>query len=56
MNSSVLTVELVEELQQAVDAGVTIQQIVDSLQSATMPGLLEYGCAKWQRSTLGFNY
>lgn len=52
MSSRILTVELVEELQQAVDAGVMIQQIVDSLKSATLPGVLEYGCAKWQRGSL----
>src|SRR5947209_4889290 len=47
-----LTCELVEELQQAADTGKSVDGFIASLEHATLPGLLEYGCAKWHDSRL----
>jgi anti-sigma regulatory factor (Ser/Thr protein kinase) len=51
-NPTWLTCELVEELQQAANAGRAVDDFVASLQHATLPGLLEYGCARWHDSRL----
>jgi anti-sigma regulatory factor (Ser/Thr protein kinase) len=42
-----LTCELVEELQQAAGAGQSVDRFVAPLENTTLPGLLEYGCARW---------
>jgi anti-sigma regulatory factor (Ser/Thr protein kinase) len=47
-----LTCDLVEELQQAAGAGRPVDSFVGRLEQATLPGLLEYGCAKWQCPSL----
>ncbi len=47
-----LTCDLVEELQQAAVAGKSADAFVTLLEHATLPGLLEYGCAKWHSPTL----
>ena len=47
-----LTCELAEELQQATSTGQKIESFVKSLQHATLPALLEYGCAKWYSKDL----
>jgi anti-sigma regulatory factor (Ser/Thr protein kinase) len=47
-----LTCELVEELQQAVGAGQSVDCHVDLLESTTLPALLEYGCARWHNPSL----
>lgn len=47
MNPNWLTCDFVEELQQAAEAGTPTDRFVSSVQAATLPGLLEYGCAKW---------
>src|SRR5947209_1119827 len=47
-----LTCEFVEELQQAAGAGKPVDCFVDPLENTTLPGLLEYGCAKWHSPTL----
>lgn len=52
MTMSCLTTEIVEELQQAAVAGQPIGPFVESLESATLPGLLEYGCIKCQLPAL----
>lgn len=52
MGASVLTVEIVEQLQQAAVSGSNIDSFVSALKSATLPGLLEYGCARWQQNSL----
>jgi anti-sigma regulatory factor (Ser/Thr protein kinase) len=41
-----LTCELVEELQQAAGAGQAVDCFVGPLECATLPALLEYGCAR----------
>ena len=43
---NILTVELVEQLQQAAEAGMPVETFIGALTDATLPGLLEYGCAK----------
>lgn len=47
-----LTTEIVEQLQQAAEVGKPVASFVESLKSATLPGLLEYGCARWHNKTL----
>jgi anti-sigma regulatory factor (Ser/Thr protein kinase) len=47
-----LTCDLVEELQQAAGAGRPVDSFVARLEQATLPGLLEYGCAKWHCPSL----
>ncbi len=42
-----LTCEIVEEFQQAAQAGKSIDSIINSLDSATLPAVVEYGCARW---------
>ncbi|MBI3468897.1 MAG: hypothetical protein HY000_38320 [Planctomycetes bacterium] len=42
-----LTVKLVEEIQEATRLGIPVEAAVASLQSATLPGLVEYGCLRW---------
>ena len=44
-----LTVELVEEFQNLIDAPQTIQTVVAGLRGASLPGLLEYGCLRWSQ-------
>jgi anti-sigma regulatory factor (Ser/Thr protein kinase) len=46
MNPRILTVELVEELQQAAEAGLDVSSIVRSLTEASLPGLMEYSSAR----------
>lgn len=43
-----LTCEIVEELQQAAGAGQPVDSFVGSLEHATLPALLEYGCVRRQ--------
>jgi hypothetical protein len=43
----VLTVKLVEEIQEAVLMGKVIESFVSRLRQATVPALLEYGCLRW---------
>lgn len=47
MDISCLSVELVETLQKMVEQGKSISKIIAKLQSATLPGLLEYGCIRY---------
>jgi anti-sigma regulatory factor (Ser/Thr protein kinase) len=47
-----LTCELVEELQQAAAAGQAVDCFVNPLDCATLPALLEYGCARWHYPSL----
>lgn len=47
-----LTCDLVEDLQQAAEVGKAVEPFVTSLDNATLPGLLEYGCAKWHSPNL----
>lgn len=47
-----LTTEIVEELQQAAVAGQSVDTFVELLESATLPGLLEYGCVRRQLPAL----
>jgi anti-sigma regulatory factor (Ser/Thr protein kinase) len=47
-----LTCDLVEELQQAAGAGRAVDSFVAPLEFATLPGFLEYGCAKWHCKSL----
>ncbi len=51
-NSIWLTCELAEELQQAADAGKSVAALITPLEHATLPGLLEYGCARWHSPSL----
>lgn len=50
-NSSWLTVRLVEEIQEAVQAGHSVSSVVTSLQQTTLPALLEYGCLRWKMNS-----
>lgn len=50
--NSWLTCEFVEELQQLNELGRSVIPFVSSLNSATLPGLIEYGCLKWHRPEL----
>jgi hypothetical protein len=47
-----LTCDLVEELQQAAEVGRPTTSFVNSLSAATLPGLVEYGCARWHQPSL----
>lgn len=47
-----LTCDVVEELQQAAEIGRPTTSFVNSLSAATLPGLLEYGCARWYQPRL----
>jgi anti-sigma regulatory factor (Ser/Thr protein kinase) len=47
-----LTCDFVEELQQAAEAGRPIDRFVQPVEAATLPGILEYGCAKWYCKSL----
>jgi anti-sigma regulatory factor (Ser/Thr protein kinase) len=47
-----LTSELVEELQQGTVAGRSTESFVKGLEAATLPGIIEYGCAKWHYRSL----
>jgi anti-sigma regulatory factor (Ser/Thr protein kinase) len=47
-----LTCEFAEELQQAAVAGHAVDAFVVPLEQATLPGLLEYGCARWNDRSL----
>src|SRR5581483_2382217 len=42
-----LTCDYVEQLQQAAGAGRPVDSFVQALENATLPGILEYGSAKW---------
>lgn len=52
MSGEWLTCDLVEELQQAAGASRPVDSFVARLEHATLPGLLEYGCAKWHCPSL----
>ncbi len=52
MDQTWLTCEFVEELEQAARAGRPVTAFVEGLKDATLPALLEYGCARWQCATL----
>lgn len=43
-----LTANLVEELQELIKAGKSPASHLANLREATLPGLLEYGCARWR--------
>ncbi len=47
MNTTHLDVELVETLQTMVSKGKAIAPLIDKMVSATIPGLLEYGCLRF---------
>jgi hypothetical protein len=47
MQEDWLTVKLVEEIHDAVLAGLPVASTVAGLQRATLPALLEYGCLQW---------
>ncbi len=47
-----LTVELVEEFQQLATLGKPIEHFVRPLQSATLPGVMEYGCLRFSNPNL----
>src|SRR5947209_16330456 len=47
MQENWLTVKLVEEIHDAVQAGLPVASTVANLQGATLPALLEYGCLRW---------
>jgi hypothetical protein len=49
MQSSRLTIELVESLQQLQRKDKPLLDIVSNLQSATLPAIVEYGCLRWSR-------
>src|ERR1017187_47239 len=51
-NPTWLTCDLVEELQQAADAGKAVDTFIAPLEHATLPGLVEYGCARWHSPSL----
>src|SRR6185295_19579803 len=44
-----LTVQLVEQIQEAVEIGRPVATAVSKLQGATLPGILEYGCLRWTK-------
>tara|TARA_R110002111_G_scaffold100976_6_gene156484 strand:- start:43312 stop:44163 length:852 start_codon:yes stop_codon:yes gene_type:complete len=47
-----LTCDLVEDLQEAAEAGLPTIPFINSIQDVTLPGLIEYGCAKWCNNSL----
>lgn len=47
MRTGWLTVGLVEEIHRAVLRGVPVGDVVDQLNGASLPGLLEYQCLRW---------
>lgn len=47
-----LTCDLVEQFQQAAGVGRPVDSLVAQLEHATLPGILEYGCAKWHCPSL----
>ncbi|WP_417398214.1 hypothetical protein [Gimesia chilikensis] len=47
-----LSCELVEDLQEAAEAGLPTIEFINSIQGVTLPGLIEYGCAKWSQQNL----
>lgn len=46
MKATILDVDLVERLQRAVAKGKSIETFISALTSATLPGLVEYGCLR----------
>lgn len=46
MTQGILTVDLVEEFQQAAESGRDVAPFIDTLTTSTLPGLMEYGCAR----------
>lgn len=50
--NGLLTCRLVQELQQAAHSGRNVAPFVDSIQTATLPGALEYGCLRLHCSDL----
>lgn len=51
-NRKWLTCDLVEQLQQLAHAGRSCSAFVDSIEAATLPALIEYGCARWHHPAL----
>lgn len=47
-----LTCDLVEEIHQADEVGREVGRIVNSLQAATLPGVIDYGCLKLHKPSL----
>src|SRR5262249_37152927 len=47
MRTDWLTVGLVEEIHRAVLRGVAVDDVVNQLKEASLPGLLEYQCLRW---------
>lgn len=47
MEPGLLTVDLVEEIQNAVGCGIDVSSAVMSIREVTLPGLVEYGCLRW---------
>jgi anti-sigma regulatory factor (Ser/Thr protein kinase) len=47
METELLTTDLVEEIQNALNVGVPLDSTVSGIQEATLPGLVEYGCLRW---------
>jgi hypothetical protein len=43
-----LTVSLVEAMQRALEKGRAVREVVERLHSATLAGMLEYGCLRYQ--------
>jgi anti-sigma regulatory factor (Ser/Thr protein kinase) len=48
MSVTCLTAGVCDELQQAIEHGIDVQRFVRGFSSATLPGLIEYGCARRQ--------
>src|SRR5947209_3958318 len=47
MATDVLTVGLVQDVQEALRNGQPVSPVVSGLRRATLPGLLEYNCLRW---------
>jgi len=51
-NEGWLTCEVVEQIQQAAQASRPVDNFVETLKAATLSGMVEYGCARWQYKAL----
>jgi hypothetical protein len=47
MKSSCLTVDLVEDIQLALQSNRSIDHMINSLQKTTLPGFIQYKCLAW---------
>ena len=47
-----LTTETIEELQYLLPDRARIAKIVNGLTSATLPGIMEYGCLRWSSANV----